>query len=120
MDRQARINSGIKSVNFLGWTYSKCVEVFQVSSSTLQRHVVGLIQKWDKEMMSKKEDDLILTTLLNFSHNGLPVSQDHLSEAVRFVINERPATGRLFTPKYIIIPSKRFLRNFRGRHSDRL
>ena len=66
------------------------------------------------------EEGLIVSFLLNFAQRGLPLTQPHLREAIKIIVDGMPPVHRLAIPFKSHGPSRYYIRSFRNRHDSSL
>ena len=117
---ERNMRRAITAVN-RGQTYRAAAAAHCLKTITLHRRVTGPpLKRAIKMTLTMKEEALIVPFLQTFAHRGIPLSQNHLKEAIAIYVNRMDPTRRLLLPFRCGIPGRAFLRGFRNRHKATL
>ena len=104
-----------------GNTYRSVSKKYNLSYSTLFRRANGAVQKNGRRLaLLPREEGLIVSFLLKFAQRGMPLTQLHLREAIKIIVEGMPPARRQALPFKSDGPSQYYIRIFRKRHASSL
>ena len=104
-----------------GMTYREAAAKHCVKRSTLHARVTSPPRKRNMKIaLTNKEEDLLVSFLIKLANRGVPLTQEHLQEAVKILVNGMDPKRRFMLPFRHGVPGRAFLGGFRQRHKDKL
>ena len=104
-----------------GMSYRRVASTFHIPIASLHARVTNpsrIPQKpGRKRALTEREEELLVAFLVKFAQKGVPLSQQHLREAVETIIGRMLLARRLHLPFSRFSPGPAFLRSFRRRHA---
>ena len=104
-----------------GNTYRAVAREFGVDYSTLYRRInTAPSNRGRRPALSTAEETLVVKFLVQYANRGIPLTQNHLKEAIHINASRMPPQRRSALPFKHCSPGRTFLRAFRRRHADKL
>ena len=104
-----------------GAIYGEAAAKHCITRSTSHSHATSPPRgSFQNIAFTNEEEEIIINLLRNFSIRGVPLTQRHLQEAVKILVNSIEPTRRYMLPFCNGTPGRAFLRAFRRRHREQL